>query len=95
VDKLLKISAVYPPRASILYNILDTQMKPILFIDFDGTLCHDRFWRSLPAEQYEKVQTLLFKERKSYAEEWMKGKHTAEEVNQFLSEQLRIPFEEI
>lgn len=69
--------------------------KPILFIDFDGTLCHDRFWRSLSEEQYKKVQSLLFEENMSFAEEWMKGKHTAEEVNQFLAEQLGIPFEEI
>lgn len=67
--------------------------KPILFIDFDGTLCHDRFWRSLPEEQYKKVQTLLFEEEKSYAEEWMKGKRTAEEVNQFIAGKLDIPFQ--
>ncbi len=70
-------------------------MKPILFIDFDGTLCHDRFWRSLPTEQYEKVQEFLFVEKRAYAEEWMKGKRTAEEVNQLLAEQLGVPFEEL
>lgn len=70
-------------------------MKPILFIDFDGTLCHDRFWRSLPGEQYKKVQALLFGEERTYAEEWMKGKWTAEEVNQFLAEKLGIPFDEL
>lgn len=69
--------------------------KPILFIDFDGTLCHDRFWRGLPEEQYKKVQELLFGEDKTYLQEWMRGKHTAEEVNQLLAEQLGIPFEEI
>lgn len=69
--------------------------KPILFVDFDGTLCHDRFWRSLPFEQYKRIQTLLFDENAQYANEWMKGKHTAEEVNQFLAGQLGIPFEEI
>lgn len=68
-------------------------MKPILFVDFDGTLCHDRFWRSLPEEQYKKVQVLLFEEEKSYAEEWMKGKRTAEEVNMFLAEKSRISFQ--
>ena len=70
-------------------------MKPILFVDFDGTLCHDRFWRGLPTEQYEKVQELLFAEDRSYLQEWMKGKRTAEEVNQLLADQLGIPFEEI
>jgi FMN phosphatase YigB (HAD superfamily) len=69
--------------------------KPILFIDFDGTLCHDRFWRSLPGDQYKKVQTLLFQENMSFAEEWMRGKWAAEEVNQFLAEKLDIPFQEL
>jgi len=69
--------------------------KPILFIDFDGTLCHDRFWRSLPEEQYRNVQEFLFSENKIYAEEWMKGKRTAEEVNKLIAEKLGISFEEI
>lgn len=69
--------------------------KPILFIDFDGTLCCDRFWRGLPQDQYKKVQTLLFGEDKIYLQEWMKGRRTAEEVNQLLAKQLEIPFEEI
>lgn len=69
--------------------------KPILFVDFDGTLCYDRFWRSLPEEQYKKVQTLLFEENMNFAEEWMKGKWTAEEVNQFLAEKLDISFQEL
>ncbi|MES2225641.1 MAG: HAD family hydrolase [Patescibacteria group bacterium] len=68
-------------------------MKPILFIDFDGTLCHDRFWRSLPKEEYEKTRELLFSDDKTYVREWMKGKHTAEEVNEKLAEHLGIPFE--
>jgi FMN phosphatase YigB (HAD superfamily) len=69
--------------------------KPILFVDFDGTLCHDRFWRGLPTEQYEKVQEVLFSEDRTYLQKWMKGKRTAEEVNQLLADQLGIPFEEI
>lgn len=69
--------------------------KPILFVDFDGTLCHDRFWRSLPKEQYEKVQELLFGEDKDLIQEWMKGKKTAEEINQQVAERLGVPFEEV
>lgn len=37
-------------------------MKPILFIDFDGTLCHDRFWRNIDASGFEKIQNFLFGE---------------------------------
>lgn len=69
--------------------------KPILFIDFDGTLCHDRFWRSLPLDQYEKVQRLLFTEDKTCIQEWMKGKRTSEEVNLLLAEQIGISSQEL
>lgn len=70
-------------------------LKPILFVDFDGTLCHDRFWRSLPAEQYEKVQSFLFGEEKTHVQEWMLGKRTAEEINELLAEHLDVPFQEL
>lgn len=69
--------------------------KPILFIDFDGTLCHDRFWRSLPSEQYEKVQNFLFGQDKTHVQEWMRGKRTAEEINELLAEHLSVPFQEL
>jgi len=70
-------------------------MKPVLFIDFDGTLCHDRFWRSLPQEDFAKVQELLFKDDTTLLEEWMLGKRTAEEVNRFLAEQMGMPYEKL
>lgn len=73
---------------------MDTS-KPILFIDFDGTLCHDRFWRSLPSEQYEKVQNYLFGEDKTHVQEWMRGNRTAEEINELLAAHLNISFEEL
>lgn len=69
--------------------------KPILFIDFDGTLCRDRFWRGLDEDQYKQVQTLLFGEDKTYLQDWMKGNRTAEEVNQLLAEQVGVSFEEM
>jgi FMN phosphatase YigB (HAD superfamily) len=69
--------------------------KSILFVDFDGTLCHDRFWRSLPAEQYEQVQRFLFGEDKTHVQEWMLGKRTAEEINELLAKHLNVPFQEL
>lgn len=70
-------------------------IKSILFIDFDGTLCHDRFWRSLPAAQYEKVQSFLFGEDKTHVQEWMLGKRTAEEINELLADHLGVPFQKL
>ncbi|MDB5265355.1 MAG: hypothetical protein JWM39_68 [Parcubacteria group bacterium] len=69
--------------------------KPVLFIDFDGTLCHDRFWRGLPVDQYQKVQEVLFGEDRTYLQDWMRGKKTSEEVNQYLAAELGVPHEGI
>lgn len=70
-------------------------MKPILFIDFDGTLCHDRFWRSIDASSFEKIQNFLFGENKSMVDEWMRGVHSSEDINQLISKELNIPFEKV
>ena len=50
--------------------------KPILFIDFDGTLCFDRYWRSLPQDMFSLVQQRLFGRDTTLAVEWMLGKKT-------------------
>jgi FMN phosphatase YigB (HAD superfamily) len=70
-------------------------MKPILFIDFDGTICHDRFWRSLSAESYNRVQEHIFGADLTYVNEWMRGGKTSEEVNKVLAHQIGIPYEEL
>ena len=70
-------------------------MKPVLFIDFDGTLCHDRFWRSLPMEDYNSIQHLLFNKDKSVIEKWMVGDTNSEEINRFIAEHLKRPFHDI
>ncbi len=70
-------------------------IKPILFCDFDGTICHDRYWSSLPAEQYDQVQKLLFRDDTSRVNDWMRGKYTAEQINEWLSEQTGMPYKEL
>ena len=67
-------------------------MKPIIFIDFDGTVCFDKYWRSLPADQYEVMQDYIFGADNSLVIDWMKGKYTAEEINQMLADRIGIPF---
>ena len=69
--------------------------KPILFIDFDGTICFDKYWRSLPDHQFKAVQDFLFGEDKSKVNDWMKGKYSAEEINKLVAEKLDIPYEEL
>jgi FMN phosphatase YigB (HAD superfamily) len=69
--------------------------KPIIFIDFDGTLCFDKYWRSLPPERYEIVQSFIFGKDSTLVNDWMKGKYTAEEINHLLAEKMGVPYEEL
>ncbi|MFA6105760.1 MAG: HAD family hydrolase [Patescibacteria group bacterium] len=76
-------------------ELREDKIKPVLFCDFDGTICHDRYWRSLPSEIYEKVQSLLFGLDKIFINDWMRGKYTAEEANEYVSKKIDFPFEEL
>lgn len=67
--------------------------KPLLFIDFDGTLCHDRFWRSLPDDIYNKIN--LFVRDKKIVRSWMRGDYTSEEVNHIVAEDIGLPYEDV
>ena len=69
--------------------------KPILFIDFDGTICHDRFWRGLKTNKQDELQKFLFQENKNLVDSWMRGKYISEEINQIISENINMPFEKL
>ena len=71
------------------------QNKPILFVDFDGTICYDRYWRSLPVDQYESVQKFLFQENIRIVMDWMRGNYTAEDINKIVSDHLNGDYETI
>lgn len=68
-------------------------MKPILFVDFDGTICLERYWRSLPDSQHEGIQKLLFRDDTTMAHDWMRGHYTAEEVNQYAAEKIGLDYD--
>lgn len=69
--------------------------KPILFCDFDGVLCHDRFWRSLSHEECDMIQTFLFKNNSNLVSDWMRGGYSSEEINQMVSQNTGISFERL
>ncbi len=69
--------------------------KPILFVDFDRTICFERYWRSLSPEKNEIVQSFLFGEDKALVKAWMKGAYTAEEVNKLVAQNIDMPYEEL
>ncbi len=64
-----------------------------LFVDFDGTICHDRFWRSLPSHEYERVQNFLFTTDNPLVADWMRGVYTAEAITKHVAEATMLPYE--
>ncbi len=71
----------------------NSNTKPILFIDFDGTICMERYWRSLPSKEHEQVQELLFRDDTTLVNEWLRGKHTAEEINKHIADNTDIEYD--
>lgn len=64
-----------------------------LFIDFDGTICHDKFWRSLTKKDYAKVQNLLFSGGNQIASDWMRGAYSSEEINQLVAKETGVEYD--
>lgn len=69
--------------------------KPILFLDWNGTLNHDVFFRSLDAHTLHDVEEYLFRANESRVREWMLGKHTSEDIVADLAHHLAIPFDDL
>ncbi len=63
-----------------------------LFIDFDGTICIDRFWRSLPENEYNKIHQLLFQNENEIVYKWMRGELSSEQVNQEVANKMLLDY---
>lgn len=66
-----------------------------LFIDFDGTICTDRYWRNVPSETNVRIQSLLFENDTTMVHDWMRGKYTAEEINEHVAKELSLNYPEL
>lgn len=66
--------------------------RKILFVDFDGILCHDRFWRSLSPTLRSSVDQFLFSEHFPIVVHWMRGHSASEEVNEVLAHFVGIAY---
>ena len=67
--------------------------KKVVFIDWDGTLCFSHFWETLSAKNpaFSQVVADFFATEKEMIKNWMRGKHTSEEINKILSERAGLP----
>jgi FMN phosphatase YigB (HAD superfamily) len=71
------------------------KIEPVLIIDFHGTLCPDKFWKSLNPGQTELIDDLLFKKNSGMVQEWMTGQITSEEINQFVAGKLDVDYDQL
>jgi beta-phosphoglucomutase-like phosphatase (HAD superfamily) len=63
-----------------------------LFVDFDGTICHDRFWRSLNSSESKQIQDFLFSSNNSIVTDWMRGAYTSEEINELVAKETSLDY---
>lgn len=73
-------------------NHLSKKIKPVLFVDFHGTLCHDKFWRSLGTTTLKKIEQEFFYEKNGLIVNWMKGKYSSEEINVIVANHICIDY---
>lgn len=66
-----------------------------IFIDFDGTICFDYFWRSADSSIREKIKNYLFSEDSALVREWMIGKRSSEDINQILSKECAVSYDDL
>jgi len=74
------------------------KIKNIIFVDFNGIISYNNFWKSLENlkhplhEDLEKINLFLFKENKQIVSDWMLGKFTSEDIHQIISKKLNINY---
>ena len=66
--------------------------KQNIFIDFDGTICFDYFWRSAPEEIKKIIGKFLFQDNTYLLEDWMRGQKSSEDINQIISDNCNLDY---
>lgn len=68
-------------------------MKKVLYVDFHGTLSNDVYWRS--SGYSADITAMLFGSDTKMIHAWMRGEYTAEQVNEFVANQLGLPYQTV
>lgn len=86
-------------KGSEKYQSFKGKTKNIVFIDFNGVISCDKFWKSLEDEEHELhkfkegIETFLFRDNKPMLLDWMIGKYTSEDVHKMISDKLKMPYD--
>ncbi|NBV28044.1 hypothetical protein EBS02_03350 [bacterium] len=72
--------------------------KRLIFVDYNGVLSYDPFWKSLLDEKHElnsylqDIEHYLFKENFHIVIDWMVGKYNSEEIHKIISDDLNLDY---
>jgi len=67
-----------------------------IFIDWDGTLSHSRFWdRWIGTDKYNSIQKALFVDGRDYIRLWMTGFMSYGQVLDYVESKTGIPYDEL
>lgn len=69
-------------------------MKKALFIDFDGTICFDRFWMGIPDLVMVWINQNVFG-NSPLISDWMKGFKTSEQINRYIAHGTRYDYDKL
>lgn len=67
--------------------------KQNIFIDFDGTICFDYFWRSAPQEVNKIITKFLFQDNTTLIENWMRGNLSSENIVTLIAENTGLNYD--
>ena len=67
--------------------------KQNIFIDFDGTICFDYFWRSASQEVNKIITKFLFQDNTTLIENWMRGNLSSENIVTLIAENTGLDYD--
>lgn len=67
--------------------------KQNIFIDFDGTICFDYFWRSAPQEVNKIITKFLFQDNTTLIENWMRGNLSSKNIVTLIAENTGLDYD--
>ena len=67
--------------------------KQNIFIDFDGTICFDYFWRSAPQKINKTITKFLFWDHVQLIENWMRGKLLSEDITALIAKNTGVNYD--
>jgi FMN phosphatase YigB (HAD superfamily) len=74
------------------------QKYPAVFFDFDGVLCTDWFYTTLEPDFPSAIRFIdetIFNGADNYADRWMRGEFTYNDINRLISEATGVPFDRL